>query len=73
MLVTFAAPVLGQRLADGERALGKTLDTTDVDGFIASVGKKIQVRVQPGAQGGNDATSVLLSAAALPASESTTP
>ena len=35
LLVTFAAPALGQRLADGERALGKTLDTTDVDGFIA--------------------------------------
>ena len=35
LLVTFATPALGQRLADADRALGKTLDTTDVDGFIA--------------------------------------
>ena len=35
LLVTFATPALAQRLPDGDRALGKTLDTTDVDGFIA--------------------------------------
>ena len=35
LLVTFATPALGQRLADADRALGKTLNATDVDGFIA--------------------------------------
>ena len=35
LLVTFATPALAQRVPDGDRALGKTLDTTDVDGFIA--------------------------------------
>ena len=35
LLVTFATPAVGQQLPDADRALGKTLDTTDVDGFIA--------------------------------------
>jgi ferric-dicitrate binding protein FerR (iron transport regulator) len=55
------------------RPVNGSYAATDVDGFVASIGKKLEIRAQPAEGGANDSNSVLLSAAASPASESTTP
>ena len=55
------------------RPVDGSFSATDVDGFVAAIVKKLEIRAQPAERDGNDASSVLLSAAAPPASESTTP
>jgi len=65
--IVLGDPDIAARPVDG------IFSATDVDGFIAALRKNLEILVQQGGRGGNDATSVLLSAAAPPASQSTTP
>jgi len=55
------------------RPIAGNFCATDVDGFVASIVQKLGIRAQPAERDENDASSVLLSAAAPPASQSTTP
>jgi transmembrane sensor len=55
------------------RPVDGNFSATDIDGFVASIVQKLEIRAQPAERDGNDASSVLLSAAAPPASQSTTP
>jgi transmembrane sensor len=61
--IVLGDPDIAGRPVDG------SYSATDIDGFVASIGKKLEIRVQPPDRGGNDATSVLLIAAAPPPAE----